>query len=96
MEVTVEDINDNPPMCMGMFSTTVREANDVEVLLGRIQASDADSRMESNPVGSGRLTYILVDSSLDSILRVDANNVRKRSGHVSARQCEIGHVAMAM
>lgn len=54
---------------------TVREANELEQLLGTIRASDLDARMEAQPAGSGRLSYTLVNSNLQSILRVDSMTV---------------------
>ncbi len=75
--ITVDDVNDNPPVCSTteLFDVTVREANELEALLGTIRASDLDSRMESQPAGSGRLSYTLVNANLQSILRVDSMTV---------------------
>ena len=76
VEVTVMDVNDNTPACtQRLFKFTVQEANDEEVLLGRVSATDADSRSDLSPAGSGRLIYLLENSNLLSILRVDLSNV---------------------
>lgn len=76
VEVTVVDVNDNTPVCTrNRFEFTALEANDDEVLLGRVSATDADSRMDTSPTGSGRLTYLLENSNLQSILRINPSNV---------------------
>ena len=80
VSVQVEDTNDNTPVCTQMFVATVREANEVEILIGRVLATDADSRMETSPAGTGLLTYSLLNNNLQNILRVDPTNVSHGHG----------------
>ncbi|XP_061463303.1 cadherin-17 [Rhineura floridana] len=73
INVTVEDINDNPPVCgKALTKFEVQENEPVGNLIGIIEASDRD---QANTLNS-RLQYYIVDQSpkvpLDNMFRIES------------------------
>lgn len=61
-------MNDHTPRCdESLFTFSTEEANELQIELGTVTATDGDDVPDQSPVGSGELTYQLVSSNLPSI-----------------------------